>query len=451
MRLIMFIVPAAAGVALLIYVQAGRGDPERIEPGERTIAVRVVPVESIRVRPRALAFGDVAPGESWSAVSQVSGEVVERHAGLKAGAVIDAGQVLFRIDPARYELDVARAEAQLERADADLAELRQSEENARAVLEIERQTLALARNDYERNRTLRARGTISEAALEDSERRLNQARARVRELENELALIPARRKVLEAQKAGSRTDLRLARLELERTTVRAPFTGRVASEVVTVGQVVNRGENVATMDSVDQAEIEAELPIQRMITLLNAERFDEIGELSEARIREALGAVGVEAKVRFRSGDLAFEWGARLVRLRAGLDPVARTVGVVVAVDDPYAEARPGRRPPLIKNMYVEVELTGPPRGPLNVVPRDAVHRGTVLIADAEDRLERRPVTVALEQGGFAAISEGLAPGDRVIVSLVEPAIAGQKLAVEVDTDLRDRLRARAAGKGPVR
>jgi hypothetical protein len=133
------------------------------------------------------------------------------------------------------------------------------------------------------------------------------------------------------------------------------------------------------------------------------------------------------------------------------MDPQTRTMGVIVTVDQPYRKAIPGRRPPLLKDMFVEVELRGRPWNDTLVVPRIATHRnadgGAVLyLAGQGDRLEIRRVTLGPVQGDLAVIEAGLEPGERVVVSDLIPAIVGMKLDASLDQALAQRVRSDAVG-----
>ena len=116
----------------------------------------------------------------------------------------------------------------------------------------------------------------------------------------------------------------------------------------------------------------------------------------------------VEAIVRLRTGDFVVEWDGRFDRIREELDLQTRTLRVVIAVDRPYENVVPGKRPPLSPGMFCEVELRGQPRPDQVVVPRGSVRDGAVYLVNDANRLERRPVEVAFSQGGFSVISEGL-------------------------------------------
>jgi multidrug efflux pump subunit AcrA (membrane-fusion protein) len=161
--------------------------------------------------------------------------------------------------------------------------------------------------------------------------------------------------------------------------------------------------------------------------------------------------LGLSATVRLRSGDFAVEWAARFARISATIDPETRTVGVIVAVDEPYRRARPPVRPPLVKNMFVEVELRGKPLPATPVIPRSALVGDEVFVAGPDNRLERRKVEVSLLQTNFVAIGRGLEAGERVIVSDLSPAIDGMLIDPVPDEGLAQRLAAEARGVGEVK
>jgi multidrug efflux pump subunit AcrA (membrane-fusion protein) len=123
------------------------------------------------------------------------------------------------------------------------------------------------------------------------------------------------------------------------------------------------------------------------------------------------------------------------------VDPSTRTVGVIVEVDRPYDRVVPGQVPPLVKSMFVEVELHGRATAPLAVIPRAALRAGRVYVVDEAQRLEARPVEVAFLQGDVAVIASGLAAGEHVVVSDLVPAIEGMRLVPTPDDDLLEKMR----------
>lgn len=449
-RIVLVAPPVIIGIALLVFVIRSSEEPVRAPLGERASAVRVIDVPRVDLVPRALDYGYVQPGRVWEAVAEVAGRIVEKHPRLKPGELIAAGTVILRIDPTDYQLSVQRNEARIRGAEAEIAELEVREANTRRALEIEERSLVLAETDLRRRRTLLDRGSISQASVDEAERTVLTRRQAVQGLRNELALIPADQEVLLANLDLSRAELAQARSNLERTAVAVPFDGRVAAVNVETAQYATVGKILAVVDGLDTAEVAAQIPLDRMRRLIEAAEMSDVQLTAESAV-SLFQRLGLEAVVRLTSGDFTVQWPARFARIRETVDPRTRTIGVVVAVDEPYKQARPGERPPLAKNMYVEVELRGRTQPGRVVVPRSALQNGTVYVVGSGSRLERRTVAVGMRQSDFVVITSGLEAGEQVVVSDLVPAIDGMLLNATQDEDLRDYLITIATGGGVVR
>jgi len=454
LKRLLFLPPLALGVVVLVWMVQGSAPPQQAEPREVRRPVRVIEVEPTRFVPRVLGYGYVQPGAVWEAVAEVAGKIVFRHENLEQGRILEAGTVILEIDPASYELTITRIEAEIESARAELAELAAREANARSSLEIEHRALVLAEQDLKRKKSLMARGNASQAAVDQSESARLIQRQRAQELSNTLNLMPSERRLLNARLALQQAQLSEAKLDLERTSIRLPFDARIADASVELTEFVNLGQALAVADSIDLAEVTAQVAIHQLAPLITAGA--DLSGFTTEQLSQLPGKLGLSAEVRLNTGDFTAAWTARFDRLSATIDPQTRTVGLIVAVDEPYRQAIPGRRPPLAKNMYVEVELRGPPQDDRIVVPRVAIHRGpggdmVVYLADAEDRLVFRPIQVGARQSNFYVVESGLDGGERLVVSDLIPAIEGMLLGPSVDQRLSARILAEARGETSIR
>lgn len=449
-RKLIFFPLAAAGIAIVVVMARGGGSPERAPPSERAQPVRVMTVQSVDLVPRAIGYGEVQPGRVWDAVAEVGGRIVEKLPSLESGELLPAGTVILRIDPTDYQLAVESTEARIRGVEADIAQLEASEANSQRSLEIEARALELAEQDLKRQQTLLKRGSIAQATLDATEQTVLGRRQAVEGHRSALSLIPANRGALEATMARYQVELEQAQRDLARTEITTPFDGRVAEVNVEQSQFAAAGQVLAVIDGVDLAEVTAQFPINRIRPLLDRDSAAAL-DLTPEAIDGVFGQLHLEAVVRLSAGDFNIEWEARFTRIRGTVDPRARTIGVVVAVEDSYRQARPGVRPPLTRNMYVEVELRGPVQPGKIVVPRSALHDGAVHVLGPENRLERRPVRIGFRQGEFAVISDGLAAGERIVVGDLVPAVEGMLLSPVDDPELGDRIAALAAGAGAVK
>ncbi|MBT4934010.1 MAG: biotin/lipoyl-binding protein [Rhodospirillaceae bacterium] len=448
-RLWLFLVPVIAGALVFAIALKSRTSPEQRPAKELMASVRIIEVAKVTLIPRAIGYGNVKPGRIWQAVAEVSGKIVEIHPQLKKGAIVAKGTVLLKIDPTDYRLGIAQAEADLRAINAQIEELNGSQKNTRASLEIEERSLELIKGDFERKRKLHKQGTVSQAAVDQEERNFLKGRQSVQSLRNTLNLIPAERDVLNAQRAQNQTRLEAAHLDLARTEVVAPFDARIAEVNVEATQYTGLGKVLAVADDIAVAEVTAQIPLGRLINLIPPHATMPGG--AAGLMSKLPDLLGFEALVRLRASSIDAEWPARFTRINDSIDPETRTAGVIVAVDDPYGQALPGSRPPLTKNMFVEVELKGRPRPQQLVIPRSSLHGSNVYVVNSENRLEIRAVEVAFPQTNFSVIKSGLVSGERIVVSDPIPAIAGMLVVPSLDDDVSARLIREAEGGGEVR
>jgi RND family efflux transporter MFP subunit len=438
------VIPLALGIGALVVMVKNRSQPNQAPVMEQARPVRVIEAPRVTAVPRALGYGNVEPGKTWEAIAEVNGKIVEIHPQLKRGAVMAPGQVLFRIDPTDYELAVAETETKIQSTRAQLAELEVKEANNRASLAIEQGVLELGEKELERKRTLVARGTVTRSEVDREERTVLGQRQSVQNLRNTLNLIPAERKLLEAQLARDRAQLASVRRDLERTTILSPFAGRVAEVKAELAEYVRQGDVLAAIDGIDVAEIPAQVPMGKLGALIRSERTLRVLPTNLEVLREAMG---LSARVWLRGENLAVMWEGRVARFSDTIDPQTRTVGVIVEVDGPYENVQPGVRPPLLKGLFVEVELRGRPLPDRMVIPRSALHGDQVYLLDDEDRLSKRTVDVGLVQPDFVVIDGGIEDGERVVISDLIPAIEGMLLAPLPDPEVLARLAAEAGGE----
>ena len=216
--------PILIGVGVVAFFVTGRSGPRRSPLEEQSRVLRVIQVPEIEVIPRVLGYGTAEPGQEWRAVAEVKGRVVDVHPDLEAGALLQEGAEILRIDPAEYRLTVARLEADIAQVTAQLAGLDVKEANLRASLEIEAESLALAQRALSRSQSAAERQAVAAAQVDKDERAVLAQRQIRQALENSLSLLPAERKTLEASR-----NVKQASLPRPVSTSRRPSSGRLST------------------------------------------------------------------------------------------------------------------------------------------------------------------------------------------------------------------------------
>ena len=367
------VIAVSAGAFALL--QASRPEPEKNEEGPRPISVYTATVGQEDASLEVLTQGEVRSRTEIDLVSQVGGRVITASPEFVEGGRIEPGVSLLQIEDTDYRLALSQAQARM--ADADL-----SVQQALADQDVARKQL---RNDK----------TASDLALKKPQ--VAQARA-----------------MREAAQAG----LEQARLDLKRTSITLPFAGRVAETRVHIGQFITPGTVLGKVFGTELVEVR--LP-------LNNRQLASLG-LPIGYIAPQGGGVPVEFSAQV-AGEM-HQWQGKLVRLDASVDADTRMLYAMAEVADPYGKAASKNGMPLAVGLFVDAKIKGRDLTAAMSIPGNALRAGNVVyVINGEGRLEIRNVNVAHATPKRAVISEGLAPGEKVVVSAIRNPIQGMALA----------------------
>ena len=351
-----------------------------VVPGVETqpAAKRLPVVKIITASPQDMTLkveseGVVQPSIEIDLSPQVSGRISWISSSLVNGGNFNKDDVLLRVESRDYQYQLEQASAEKQRAEVELE---------------------IARKDYQRQKDLHRQRLVSESELDDAFKLLRLAEA--------------------ADKSANAASAQAA-LQLERAEIRAPFTGRVHSESVDVGQFIKAGRSIATLYS-DQ-KVEIRLPIA------NA----DIGYLDWPTNFAARWPEDLSTPVTISSqyGGQTFHWDGKLIRLESEIDATTRLFYAVAEVEN-QTEAQ---QPPLAKGLFVRAHISGRNYQDIIAVPRAALRgENRVLVLDDDNRLHYRDVTVLRIQGEDVLISAGISAGEIVCVSPLNVVVEGMSV-----------------------
>ena len=352
--------------AAVLMATSPQVEPTNPAPVPPTVRIRDVEPESIRLRVHSQ--GTVAPDTQSQLIPEVSGRVTWMSGALVNGGYFEQGQTLLRLDDKDYTSSLKRARAALTRDEARFEH---------------------ALFEFERMKSLEERRLASRSQMESAQRDY---------------------RVAEATLEDSRANVEQASLNLERTEVKAPFTGLVRDESVDIGQLVGPGSPIATIYATDRLEVR--LPIaDRQLGFLNL----PVGQRGELPA-DLQPAVNLSANY---AGQL-LEWSGRIVRTEAQIDTSSRMVNVVARITGNGGQALPA------VGLFVNADIEGLMVDDIVVLPRNALRNGNrVLVVDEENRLEFRNVEPLRLYQDDVLIRAGLSAGERVCISPMQTPIGG--------------------------
>lgn len=372
-------------------------------------------------------FGSVRPRMEVQVVPQVSGKVTQCHPQLINGGFFKANEPLVVVEQTDYKLAVESAAAAVAQAEVKL-------EQEKAEADVAKKEWQKLHPGEEPDSVLVFRGP----QIRNAQAQLNAAKA----------------------------QLAKAKLDLERTTIKMPFDGRVVVTNVDLGQFITIGAPIATVYRTDLVEIAVPLQDSELAW------FDV-----PLNSNGSAAATSVDVYSNFAGSE--HHWTGRLVRTEGRVDARTRQVNVVVEVAEPFKTD--GSDIPLVPGMFVRIEIQGRKLSDIFRIPRYAIHDGNEVwlaeivppeeetnesaeqenspeavgpdasnenTASDEDadapvspqyRLKIREVGVVRMDKEFAYVRAGLKNEDIVITSPLETVTNGMKVRIATDDDGESR------------
>jgi len=440
-------------IAIIGAVMVVRGMMQTKQPLEHELKsfpeklAHVMTVESIPFRAQATGYGRVEPSVNLNYKAEVGGKITYVHPNLKQGGSIPKGTVVVRIEPTTYEISLGQSKAGLANTRSSLSQLDAEERSAKNSLRIAQRNLSLGQQEYSRVRSLWNKRLIARSTLDAEQQKVLQLESSVQNIQGNLDTFKSRRAAINAQIQQSKSTVAENTDTLSRTSVRLPFDARIGQVLAEEGAFVSAGSQLFEALGTQAVEVQAQLPVKYAGQLLSG-TLSLAENLSSARqMQQVMKDIRLDAKVYQVAGNAEASWKGKLVRIGEAVDSTRDTVSFTVQVENPYQGVVPGKRPPLLKGLYVAVAFMAPAIERL-VIPRKAVHEGRVYLVNDKNLLEIREIGIASIQGNLVVVETGLTAGDRIVVSDLVPVIAGLPIKAIDSKEEALHLRKVALGEG---
>lgn len=362
-------------------------EPEAQSEGatiETAILVDVVTTEKGTYAPTIVATGTVQPVEDVILSPLVPGQIVRRDPAFTPGGFVQKGEVLLQIDPSDYRNTLELRKSELLQSETALA----TEMGRQQIAE---QDLELINND----------SLFGDNPLSDNE--------------TQLVLRQPQLNAVKANIEAARASMNQARLNLDRTTIRAPFDAHILSQNVTVGSQVSQGDDLGRIVGTDSYWVLATVPVSRVQWL----KFPESEEKKGSMVR--IENPSAWPSGTYREGYLDRQIGA--------LDNQTRLARVLVRVDDPLATSDQLQgAPKLMIGTFVEVNIQADSIPNVVRMDRDLVRSNQTAWVMKDNLLEIRELDIILTDNQYAYIKSGLEDGDKVVSTNLSTVTNGVEL-----------------------
>ena len=416
-KTIRVILVLAVSVAVAVTLVIMRPKAERQLPPQKGRLVEIFPAKAENIQLIVESYGTVAPRESLKLVAQVRGPIVDISPDFKEGGFIKKGTLLIQIDPRTYSLEVTRRQVQIKQSEAELKRLQQEVVNLKSRIKIAQSDVSLAKNEYLRLKKLIDRKVIAQSQLDKVQQAYLASLERLQALDNQLALIGPQKEQLIAARDMAQVMYQQAKLDLERSSLEAPYDGWVLDKGIEVGQHVNVGQQLGSIYKAGELDIEVNIPTKEFKWLPS-----DLGVISS-----------VAADVVFRNTGDEQVWKGHVARVKAKMDDRTRTLPVVIEVDEKVLSdgSESGMR--LRPGMFVTIKIKGKSVNQAYVLPRYVIYPGDVVYTLNDDRLKVKEVGILRTYKDSVIVNQGISEGDQIIRTPLSGAVDGMRVRLKTD------------------
>jgi membrane fusion protein (multidrug efflux system) len=337
--MIVLVVAGGLGAVKVLQIQKLIAAGKAFAPPPETVSTVIAREE--RWQDTIAAIGTVTAVQGVTVTPEVAGLV--REIAFESGAVVSKSNLLVRLDTSSEEAQLRAMEAQAE----------------------------LARINLTRMRTLRAENTISQSELDAAEAAFKQNQA----------------------------NADTVRATIEKKTIRAPFAGQLGIRLINLGQYLDTGKPIVSLQALDPVYVEFSAPQQQLAQLKTGMRVRLTTDTYPGRQFEGL-----------------------LTTVNPGLDPSTRSVGLQATLTNSDHALRPG--------MFARVEVLLPQEQTVLVIPATAIlsapYGDSVYVVEPVPATNSQPAGLTVRQqvvragrarGDFVCVESGLKPGQRIVRS----------------------------------
>ena len=373
---ILIVVGFIVGASVIIKLNK---KPEEKKRAFNTLAVMADYAVQDNVQLKVSAQGESRPQTEIDLVPEVGGKIVYVSPNFVEGGIIRKGETLIRIEDADFQVSVVRAQANIAQAEQ--------------VLIREQAEGEIARQDYAEL----GRGEASALAL----RKPQQAQAK-------------------AALQLAQAELDAAKLQLTRTEVKAPFTGRVRTKSSDLGQFVSAGRTLGRIFSTNIIEVRLPLTDNDFAKM-------DLPIAYIAKNRASAPDVKLSAVI---AGKRQY-WDAKIMRTDSAYDPQTRALSAIAEVLDPYGKGKSQNGVPIAPGLFVDAEIGGKIYENVIVLPRDGLRpEDEVYVVDTKGKIGVRNVEVLDSDPNRAVVRSGVDAGDLVVLSPMEKSRIAMTLKV---------------------
>jgi RND family efflux transporter MFP subunit len=384
-QLILILLTLALAVGVGYWLMETKPDIKKRSKKPSIPVVKIVSIKKQSYQLKIHASGSVKAHTETTLVAEIAGKITRVDHTFAVGNYINKNQTLLTIDKTDYLNNIELAKSEI----------------AQKQLALEEQIAQanLAKQDWDlfgEKKKTPSKLAMREPHIKSAKAALKSAKLRIQQAEVNLA----------------------------RSTVKAPYTGRVLERSVAIGQYVTPGTKLGKIFATDYVEVHLPLSLADYEQLNLPEHYQ--GEKQPTPKNLPL--------VTFytHTGTTRHQWQGKLVRSAATLNENTRQISVIAHINTPFSRSKTGT-PPVKIGQFLQAEISAKRLTNVALIPSSAVRENREILLLDGDKIQRQIISIIATDKDKVVISTENLPLDKALI-LTPPPFATQGMKVKVWT-----------------
>lgn len=419
---IMALAPLIAGAGVYLLLVSMKTPPPK-KSADILRALKAIPLIKKETTPKIIGYATVTPSSNIQISAEVSGKVIYCNPALSNGCSVKKGAILAKIESTDYEIAVDQADALANALIADSERTKRNIQDLDKLLKLVKQDFNLEEKNYNRVKNLFDKKVTSQSEMERARQGMARRNKVMIEMNNTHAKAEFNLRILNARVKDAKAKLKQAKLNLSRTIITAPLSGRVDDCAADKDEYINAGHPICSIKVDVAPELSVSINSRDFATILNIVPDTEIHWFQIPKNMKVT-AFWVEAPKKCR-------WTMSVTRV-IRYNPSTDTIAVLIAAESYSGNNKTPYH--LIPGMFCEVVFAAPPIKAFRI-PFVALQLGNnVYTIDDSGTLHRNHVKPFHVEGDSVLIRSGLPEGENVVAQpLPRGLVAGMKVKAVIE------------------
>ena len=371
------------GISIAKYLIKNKPQTKKRVPQKTITIVKVTSLKRSDSFITVSGVGTVIAAKTINLQAQVSGTTTYVNSKLIPGGIIKKGEIIIKIDDSDYKIQKILKESVLNKAMADF--------------EIEEGQQAIAAKEWK---------LIQEFSNNKGKQSITAS---------DLVLRKPHLKKIKASVASAKAELEQAKLNIQRTTVKAPFNAIVSEKNIAAGSQISAQTNIAKLVGIDEYWVEILIPASKL-PYLNISSNNNLNELPKV-------------KISYIGNNNTTLYEGKILKLLSHVDAKGLMANVLISVKDPLGLKN--NHSPLLLGSSVKAEITGKQLNGYFKIPRAAVlDNGKIMLAGKDNSLEIRDIVIEWKSKDWIYIKDGIEANEKLIISRIPAPVNGMPIKI---------------------